>query len=200
MNWLNAHQQLSYIVLFLGAYFETLIGPGFFISGEFFLISGSVLAGMGVLHVGFVAIALYGGGILGDSSSYFIGRWNGKIIFKEGRWIFNLNNYKKGEDFFKRHGTKAIFFARLLGPLSWITPFFAGTYKVPYKKFLAYNIPGVLIGIGEFLVIGYFFGNQYAAIFSFIRRYLEFAVGAIILFFIGRWYIKRIIKRKNNKL
>src|SRR3989344_5670112 len=71
--FLQTHSVLAYPVLFLGSYADTFIGIGFFIYGEIFFIAGSVLAGAGVLDIWLVALALYLGGILGDTSSYFIG-------------------------------------------------------------------------------------------------------------------------------
>ncbi|MDE2001677.1 MAG: DedA family protein [Patescibacteria group bacterium] len=179
--FLQAHTVLSYVVLFLGSYSETLSGPGFFIYGEFFFIPGAILAGAGVLNIWLVSISLIGGGILGDSSSYALGRHFGSGFFKEHNTFFNHTNYKKGQEFFDRYGIKGVFFARLLGPLSWITPFLAGTYQIPYRRFLTYNIPGVIVGIGEFLVAGYFFGSSYKQILSFLEHDLAIAIGIAAL-------------------
>ena len=147
--WFTEHTTLAYIVLFLGSYSETISGPGFFIYGELFFIPGALLAGSGVLNIWLVALATIGGGIAGDFTSYSLGRKYGESIFKEGNKVFTLANHAKGEEFFRKHGPKAIFLARLMGPLSWITPFLAGTYKIPKRIFFKYNIPGVCVGIGE---------------------------------------------------
>lgn len=187
-SFLAAHVLLSYLVLFLGSYFETLIGVGFFIYGEIFFIPGAILAGTGVLNIWLVALVLIVGGVLGDSTSYVIGKRLGASIFKEHNKIFSLTNYKKGLDFFEKYGIKAIFFARLLGPASWVTPFLAGTYKVPYLKFLAYNIGGVTVGIGQFLIIGYFFSANYQAVLVVVTRD-GLIVGGITLVVLICYYI-----------
>ena len=194
-TYLAAHTLLSYAVLFLGSYFETLIGVGFFIYGELFFIPGALLAGAGVLNIWFVTSALILGGVLGDSSSFALGRRYGASVFKEHNKIFNHTNYQKGLNFFEKYGTKAIFFARLLGPVSWITPFLAGTYKVPYKKFLGYNIAGVTVGIGQFLIVGYFFGANYQAVLSIIKQDAAI-VGGIAILVVAVYYI---IKRNRAK-
>ncbi len=197
MSWLTLHQGLAYLVLFTGSYTETLIGASFFIPGEVFFLAGSILAGAHVLNIWLVALVIYPGAILGDTSSYWIGRYLGKRVFKEGRWVFSMVNYQKGEEFFKRHGNKSIFLARLLGPLSWITPFLAGAYAIPYPEFLKYNIPGILVGIGEFLIVGYFFGNQYQRILGLVQQYL-LAVGVVaLLLFIGIRYLISVEYFKN---
>jgi len=187
--WLSHHTTLAYITLFLGSYFETLIGPGFFIYGEAFFLPGAILAGTGILNIWFVAFWLILGGLLGDTSSYFIGREFGARLFKENNRFFSLTNYEKGANFFAEYGAKSVFFARLLGPLSWITPFFAGTYKVSYSRFLMFNIPGVFIGIGEFLVVGYFFGRSYQKALAIIqgRLFVTTIIAIIVLVLYYVW-------------
>ncbi len=191
VHWLSLHRDAAYGVLFLGAYFETLIGPCFFIPGEAVFLSGSILAGHGVLALKLVVPVLYAGALLGDSSSYLIGRVSKGSIFKEGRMILNPENYKKGHQVFLKYGPKAIFFARFLGPISWITPFLAGVYQVPYKTFIRYNIPGVILGVGQFILIGYFFGYKYEDVMWFVERYSVFVIVIALLIVTSRWYMKR---------
>jgi membrane-associated protein len=190
MSYLSTHAHIAYLILFTGMYLETLVITNILLPGEIFLLAGSILAGAHVLALPFVMLALYAGAIFGDSSSYWIGRKLGPSIFKEGRVILNPKNYARGEAFFKKFGQKAIFFARLIGPFNLITPFLSGIYGISYKTFLTYNLPGVLIGVGEFIVIGYFFGTHYETVFLILHRYLLVVLGAIAVFIAARWYMK----------
>jgi len=191
--FLTDHSQLAYIILFLGSYFETVVGPGFFIYGELFFLPGAILAGTGILNIWFVAIATLSGGVLGDYTSYELGRKHGHQFFKTGNKYFSPENHKKGAQFFDKYGPKAIFFARLLGPLSWITPFLAGTYGIPRKTFFKYNIPGVFVGIGEFLVVGYLFGNNYEVALKFIQEKIAYILGVLLFLF----FVYDIMKRND---
>lgn len=186
--YLAAHTALAYFVLFFGSYFETLIGVGFFIYGELFFIPGALLAGAGVLDIWLVSLALIVGGIAGDTTSFVIGRRYGTSFFSEHGRVFNHTNYQKGMAFFEKYGTKAVFFARFLGPVSWITPFLAGTYGVPYRSFLAYNVAGVTAGIGQFLIVGYFFGASYERILAALRQDALIVAGIAAFVLLG-WYI-----------
>src|SRR5262245_30436372 len=140
--WLALHKGIAYAILFFGMFFETLVGTSFFIPGELFLLSGSILAGAGTLTLGFVIPALYAGAFAGDSVSYAIGRKLGPKCFKEGNRFLNPKNYESGKRMFEKHGLKAIFLARLIGPFNLIMPFLSGVYEVPYRTFLMYNVPG----------------------------------------------------------
>jgi len=191
MIWLSVHTTLAYVVLFFGSYFETVVGPGFFIYGELFFIPGAILGGAGILNIWIVAFATLSGGVRGDYTSYELGKKHGRYFFKTGNTYFSPENHKKGAVFFDKHGPKAILFARLLGPLSWITPFLAGTYGISRKTFFAYNIPGVFVGIGEFLVVGYFFGSNYKTALVFIQQKMAHILAILFVLFFLYYLIKR---------
>lgn len=199
MAWLTLHTHLAYAVLFAGAYFEALVGPSFFIPGELFLLAGSILAGTGVLDIWLVLAALYSGAILGDSSSYFIGRSIGKSIFHERNKFLNIKNYNKIEVFLEKYGPKAIFFARLVGPFAKFAPVLSGIFEIPFSTFLKYNIPGVLIGCGYFIVAGYFFGNQYELVLWVVQRYFIAFVVLVALYFFVRWNLKNRSRSRARK-
>jgi membrane-associated protein len=191
------HKNSAYLILFLGSMFETIIGFSFFVYGELFFLAGSIMAGMGILDIRELIVVLYAGGIIGDSISYFLGFRYGPLIYdklKNIRYInryINDENYRKGTLFFQRKGAISIFLARLLGPISWITPFVAGIYKLKYRKFLFYNIPGVIIGIGEFIVVGYFFGRHFDKIFKIISNYLYLFVFIVIYLILLYFFLKK---------
>ncbi len=201
INWLivffSNHQTLTYLILFLGSFFETVIGFSFFVYGEVFFLVGSILAGMGVLNIWMVVLTLYIGGIGGDSLSYFLGRNYGLnlyyffeniIFFKK---YINKENYQKGTNFFKKYGGYSVFFARFLGPISWITPFLAGIYKLDYKVFLEYDLPAIILGIGQFIIIGYFAGIHYKIILNLFFKYIFILLFITLVLFFLYIYLKR---------
>lgn len=180
---------LAYTILFLGSYVEAIVGINFIIRGEIFFIAGSIFAGLGVLNFWLVCFALILGGILGDSTSYWIGKRYGLGLIKEGRFILNPKNFNKAKGFIEQHGAKSAFFARFLGPISWVTPFIVGTYRIPYRQFLMYNIPGVILGIGHLIVIGYFFASNYQEVIEIVRRYTLLAALGFAMLVGAYWYV-----------
>ena len=181
---LSTHDQAAYLVLFLGAFFETLIPFSLAVLGEVFFLAGAILAGAGMLNLWAVTIVLFSGGLLGDNASYWIGRhYGGGLIDQLSRWpvsrrLVRPDSYEKGLDFFQRHGAMAVFTARLSGPLSWIMPATAGMFRLNYATFLRFNTLGVIIGISQFIILGYFFGSHLEEIFGWLDRYgIIIAVG-----------------------
>jgi len=192
MDYLAQHRDSAYAVLFLGAFFETLIPFSLAILGEIFFLSGAILAGLGTLDLWAVTGVLYLGGILGDNASYWIGRSYGEAVFERlsgwplvGR-LFHRQNYQKGIDFFHRRGAFAVFAARLSGPFSWVMPAMAGAFRLKYPSFLRFNTLGVILGISQFIVLGYCFGSHLDQILGWLDRFgIVIALSLAALLFAG---------------
>ena len=194
---LGEQNQIAYAVLFLGAFFETLIPFSLVVLGEIFFLSGALLAGMGALDLWLVMAVLYAGGIGGDNLSYWLGRHYGASLFGHlAQWpgagrLIHPDNYRRGREFFQRRGALAVLIARLSGPLSWVTPAMAGIFRLNYATFLRFNTLGVVIGIGEFILIGYFFGGHITSIlewFSNMSATIAIIAALIALGTFCSWY------------
>jgi membrane-associated protein len=202
---LGEHDHLAYAVLFLGAFFETLIPTSLLVMGEVFLLAGALLAGMGTLNVWAVLAVLYAGGLLGDNASYWLGRHFGASLFERlRRWplvgrMFNDDNHRRGVEFFERHGPMAVFVARLSGPLSWITPAMAGVFRLNYASFLRFNTAGVIVGIGQFIIVGYYFGEYLPTLLSYANSYSTEILALLLALIAGAvWAWRRRRKARHG--
>jgi membrane-associated protein len=198
---LSERDQLAYAILFLGALLETLIPTSLFVLGEVFFIGGALLAGMGILNVWALLGVLYAGGILGDNASYWLGRRFGSSLFYQlARWplvgrLAHYSNYQRGVLFFERRGGVAVFIARLSGPLSWVMPAMAGMFHLNYSSFLRFNTLGIIIGIGQFVVVGYFFGEYLPSIFYFADHFGSTILASLLTLLAGGgwlWWRRRV--------
>lgn len=192
---LGDRKGLAYSVLFAGALFETLIPLSLLIPGELFFFTGALMAGMGTLSVWNVLGLLYAGALLGDNASYWLGRRYGLAMFAGLRhWplvgrLLRRSNFQRGMAFFERRGPAAVFIARLSGPLSWVTPTLAGVFRLNYPMFLLFNTLGIMIGIGQFIVVGYCFGQYLPEILLWAHRFaVTLFVGFILLASAGGWF------------
>lgn len=206
ITFLSLHHNLTLVVLFLGAYFETLIVTSFFVYGEFFFLAGSILAGMGEANIVFVSLTLYVGAILGDHTSYWIGRIWGDRFYRYAqktrflRRTFTESNHKRGEHFFWKYGGWSVVMGRFLGPVSWITPFLAGVFKLPYRTFTVFIVPAVVFGIGQFLVVGYLLGKNYQILLHIVQQYLLTGVFAILCSAGLFYYFRRRVQKINTTI
>lgn len=185
---------LGYWVAFLAAFLESLAIVGTFIPGAIIVIIFGFLSAEGYFDIGdliwFVAL----GAILGDVISYYLGT-KGKMFFKNENKLLRLSHLETGEEFFKKHGNKSIFFGRFIGPLRAIVPFVAGLSKMNIKIFLFWNITSGVLWAIIHVLIGYFFGGTMSVVEAWMGR-----IGFIIMGLILVSVIFYIVYKKGKNL
>jgi membrane-associated protein len=142
-------------VFFLAAA-ETALFVGFVIPGELAVILGGVLASRAHVPLAGVIAASVAGPILGDSIGYYIGRRYGENVSHrkiKKRWA-------RAQSWIKTKGAPAVFFGRFVAFLRSFIPAAAGVARMPYRRFLPWNVAGgALWGTGSAL-LGYFGGQE----------------------------------------
>jgi membrane protein DedA with SNARE-associated domain len=143
--FVSANAWLAYLTLFLAALLEAVPVVGSVIPGSTVILALSALVPGGELKLQWVLLAATLGAVLGDGSAYWIGhRSQGEIL---SSWP--LSNYPRvvaqSEEFFKRWGLWAVFFARFVPPIRAFVPVTAGALDMTPARFYAVNIPAILI-------------------------------------------------------
>ncbi len=150
---------LTYAVLFLVVFCETgLVVTPFLPGDSLFFAAGAISAasGLNVVLTIFVCLAA---AIIGNTVNFAIGRKIGPAIFnKESRFI-KKEYLEKTQEFYEKHGTKAIVLSRFLPIFRTFVPFIAGIAHMNPYKHLVYNIVGATLWVNLFVLGGYFFGK-----------------------------------------
>lgn len=115
---------------------------------------------------------------LGDQTGYFIGRKTGPAIFnKQDSKLFSQKNVDRTNSFFERYGARAIILAHFVPVMRTFVPVAAGIGQMPYRKFLKYNIIGVLGWGTGVTLLGYFLGK-----IPFVAEHVEyFTIGFVVV-------------------
>src|SRR5438132_13931396 len=132
----------GYLVVFLFIGIESLGVP---FPGETMLITAAVYAGATHnLDITVIIVAAAGGAIAGDNVGFAIGWWGGYPLLRRfGRYIrLDQPRLKVGRYIFMRHGGKVVFFGRFVSILRAYAAFLAGTNRMPWWRFLAFNAAG----------------------------------------------------------
>ncbi|MGD8112704.1 LssY C-terminal domain-containing protein [Vibrio sp. TRT 17S01] len=140
--------------LFFGALFDALIGPNLFVPGEPFFLAAGYQLFQGI-WTGVIAVVL--GAWLGDQLSYLAGRRFGLSGQKRlVRWQPKLRRvFARCRLLLHKRANYILVFSRLLGPLAWVVPFIAGSYKVTWSRFSLFSMIGLILGVGQFVLWGY---------------------------------------------
>ncbi len=130
-----------------------------FLPGDSLLFAAGTLAAVGALKLPVVLVVCFAAAVLGDTVNYAIGKYVGPRAFSGNIRFLKQSHLQKTQEFFAKHGGKAIILARFVPIVRTFAPFVAGVGTMEYGRFLAYNVVGGLAWVTSFVLLGYFFGN-----------------------------------------
>jgi membrane-associated protein len=167
-----------YLLLFLIIFAETGLVVTPFLPGDSLLFAVGALASLeSGIEIKTIWVLLIVAAVIGDNLNYQVGHWLGpKVFSNEKSWFLNPQNLKRTQDFYDRHGSKTVMFARFLPIIRTFAPFVAGVGRMKRTQFMMYSFMGTLLWISCFLSAGYFFGN-----IPFIKKNFTLVVMAVIV-------------------
>jgi membrane-associated protein len=158
---------------------ETGLLVGFFLPGDSLLLTAGLLVSQDIFKVNIFTlnISLILAAIIGDTVGYWFGRKTGhKIFAKEDSRFFKKKYLLKAQEFYERHGGKAIIYARFVPFARTFAPILAGVGNMNYTKFITYNVVGGVVWVVSMTLLGYFFGQ-----IPVVKNNFEKVVIAVIL-------------------
>lgn len=166
---------LTYAILFAIVFIETGLVIMPFLPGDSLLFAAGAMSALGSLNIIHLIIILIAAAFLGDTANYWIGHFLGQKLMNKYPKIVKPEYINKAQEFYDKHGGKAIILARFVPIVRTFAPFVAGIGKMTYPHFLAYNIIGGAIWVLIFTLLGYFFGN-----IPFVQKNFELVILVII--------------------
>jgi undecaprenyl-diphosphatase len=158
---LNVPAGIGYPLLFG---FVAAESAGALVPGETSLIVAAALAAQGRLSLPLVIAVAAGAAIIGDNVGYLIGR-NGlrRLVDRPGRWAAGRRRLvERGEAFFARRGSAAVFFGRWLPGMRVVTSWLAGANRMRWRRFLFWNALGGISWATTIGVLAYVVGRSAA--------------------------------------
>lgn len=156
---INVPAGIGYPLLFG---FVAAESAGALVPGETSLIVAAALAAQGRLSLPLVIAVAAGAAILGDNVGYLIGRKGLRpLVDRPGRWATSRQRLvERGEVFFARRGSAAVFFGRWLPGLRVVTAWLAGANRMPWRRFLLWNALGGIAWAITVGALGYLLGRS----------------------------------------
>jgi membrane-associated protein len=151
----------------------------FFLPGDSLLLMAGIFAAQGYMDITVLTIGCIVAAIAGNEVGYLIGKRYGRGLFanEKGRF-FNPQNLAKTEEFYAKHGQKAIVIARFLPIVRTFIPVFAGACGMKQSTFFLFNCIGAIIWCGGLCVAGYFLGQVLPP--ETIKKYMHLAILGIV--------------------
>jgi membrane protein DedA with SNARE-associated domain len=167
------------------------------VPGETILIAAAVYAGAGRLNIFGVALVAVLAAIIGDNIGYAVGHFGGRtLVLRFGKYVhLTSERLDKAERFFDRYGGVVVAGARFVEGLRQANGIIAGTIRMHWLKFLAFNALGAVLWVGVWASIGYLAGGHITVIYDTITRYsLYFLIGLVIV--VASLIIRAVVRRR----
>lgn len=168
--------QYGYLIVFFGVMLESMGVP---IPGETILLAAGVLVQRGSLDPGDAVAFGVLGAVAGDQLGYWIGRRGGRpFVLRWGRYVLiTPERLDRAEEFFDRHGGKAVFLARFVAGLRVFGALVAGISQMRWRKFFFYNALGGAIWATAAVSVGYLLAGS----LGLAQRWMGRATGLLAL-------------------
>ncbi|HSU45285.1 MAG TPA: DedA family protein [Arthrobacter sp.] len=196
---LNVSPLAAYIAVFCLVFAEDALFVGFVIPGETAAVLGGVVASRGEVQLGTMMALVVGAAIIGDSVGYEVGKHLGTRLMKTKALARHSGRLESAQDFLRRKGGSAVFLGRFTAFFRAVMPALAGTSRMPYGRFLAYNAAGGIVwGIG-FVLLGFLAGNSYEAVAQAVGRDLAVVIGLVAVAALVGWHLRSRRRRQRRR-
>ncbi len=184
---------LSYIGIWFAALLSNVVIP---VPEEVVLLAFGYLAGTGHINFFILLPIVISGLLVSDIGMYLLARKGSRIVTWFYEKFFSKRLTQKNDQWFTDHMNKIIFFSRFLVQLRFIGPFLAGQKKIPFRRFVAYDLAAILIYVPLYTLLGLFFHRRVQAIIDnvgVVRNIALVIIGLFIVFVLSRKYIRKFL-------
>lgn len=156
----STYHNYFYLLLFIVIFCETGLVVTPFLPGDSLLFIAGAVASTGQLNLIYLIVIVFLAACLGDNCNFIIGKFLGKRLFKNpDSKVFRRDMLISTQQFYAKHGNKAVIIARFAPIVRTFIPFVAGVASMQYLYFIMFSVIGTLLWVVLFLCGGYIFGN-----------------------------------------
>jgi membrane protein DedA with SNARE-associated domain len=179
------------VVVGVVVFAEDALFVGFVLPGETVAILGGVAAKLGHVNLAAALAVTVVAAIVGDSVGYEVGRRLGPRMLNVRLLRERRHRIDQAQNFLARRGGSAVFLGRWIALFRALMPALAGSARMPYPKFLAWNaVGGIAWGVAVVL-LGYVAGASYKKIESRFGTTAAFVVAGLVIVALAVWGIRR---------
>jgi len=143
-------------------FIETGFFVGFFLPGDSLLVTAGVFSALpDGIPLKWLLLPVMLCAIVGDQIGYWIGRSAGAALYRrEDSLFFRRSHLQRAHDFYEKYGGRAVILARFVPIVRTFCPPVAGAAKMPYSRYLLFDIFGGVFWVGAMILGGYALGHS----------------------------------------
>ncbi len=166
---------------------ERSIFVGLIVPGDVVLALGGIYASRSEMGLGWVMLAAALAAAVGESTGYWLGRRFGPGLVARLPLVNRLaDRLDAAQDYFGEHGGKTVAIGRFATVAGAFVPFAAGVGRMPYHRFLLFDLPAVGVWAVGITLIGYYFGENLDFVDKVLRRFGLTVLGLLLIFLVIR--------------
>ena len=159
-------------------FIETGFFVGFFLPGDSLLITAGIFSAAGLIPLKWLLAPVIVCAIIGDQIGYWIGRYAGASLYKrEDSFFFRKSHLQRAHDFYEKYGGRAVILARFVPIVRTFCPPVSGAAKMPYSRYLMFDIFGGIVWVCAMILGGYALGRTVPN----IGKYIHFVILAVAI-------------------
>ncbi|MHA7293745.1 DedA family protein [Arthrobacter sp. HLT1-21] len=141
------------------------------------------------------------GSVVGALALYLLGAWLGRdrmraIVSRVP--LVDLEDVDHVEDWFNRHGYKAVFFGRMIPLFRSLVSIPAGIERMSLWKFVVLTTAGSLIWNCIFVMAGFYLGENWHLVEAYADVFQKIVIAAVILF-VGYLVVSRVLRIRRRR-
>ncbi|GGO54509.1 DedA family protein [Streptomyces daqingensis] len=212
LNLASGQQPAGGIAGWAGDLVETMGGPGAGLAialenlfpplpSEVVLPLTGFAAGQGVLSLASALFWTTLGSVVGATALY----WLGVLLGRErlhAIWaklpLVKAGDLTRTEEWFAKHGTKAVFFGRMVPVFRSLISVPAGVERMRLPAFLLLTTAGSLIWNSVLVLAGYWLGDRWSTVGEYVGLFSK-AVGALLVVALVVFVVKRVSQHRSGR-
>ncbi len=174
---------------------ESIFPP---IPSELILPLAGFTASRGDLHLGAAIAWTTVGSLVGAFVLYGLGAWLGEDRLRAVARRMPLvreADLDRVDDWFTRHGGKAVFFGRMVPGVRSLISIPAGVARMPLRRFGLLTVAGSLIWNSLLILAGYVLGSRWVVVQTWVGRFQEVVVAAVVVLLVVL-VVRRVRRRR----
>ena len=173
-----------------------LLFPLAMLEGPIVTVLAAYLARLGHMDLVAIFLVVVVADLVGDALLYYVGRLSHGSMSPRWRARLGLDAGRQAalEEHFRHSGGRTLIIGKVTHSAGFLVLLAAGGARMPFGRFLLYNLIGTVPKCLFFMVIGYTLGAAYSSIDSWIAR-ATILIGAVLLLGGLFWFVRRRSRR-----
>lgn len=141
------------------------------------------------------------GSVLGAYILYALGGWLGRERTRalvRRIPLVNVDDVDRVEAWFARHGSKAVFFGRLVPLFRSLVSIPAGIEKMPVWRFLGLTFAGSFIWNSVLIMAGFFLGENWHVVEQYAGIFQRVVIAAVVILVVA--FVVRKVRDRRSKV